>query len=120
MRSCLVTKVGVVLAATTFAVAGMTAIRMKSLLDELKQRGITVVRDDGPGFMETAVPVTLLGMAGGILLSVVFTGDVKSMGSGALIGGAIGLAVGSTRYLHMRIEEISPLLSTVVLEPVTR
>lgn len=118
-RRELITKVGVVVAATTFVVAGLTAVRLGLLLGELKERGITVVRDEGPGFMETAGPATLLGMAGGIVLSVLLTGDGKSIGKGALIGGAIGLAVATTRYLHVRVEELSPLLSTVVLEPIT-
>ncbi len=119
-RRELITKVGLVAAATTFVVAGLTAIRLGLLLGELKEQGINVVGDKGPGFLETAGPSMFLGIAGGIVLSILLTGDGKSIGKGAMIGGAIGLAVGTTRYLRMRVEELSPLLSTVVLEPVTR
>lgn len=116
-RRELIVKIGATVALTTFVVAGVAAIQLKTLLGELKQHGITILKDDGPGFLETVGPAVLVGAASGILLSILITGDGKSAGKAALLGGAIGFGIGSTHYLRLKVKALGPMLSEVIVEP---
>jgi MTH538 TIR-like domain (DUF1863) len=117
-RREMILAVGGATAAVAFLVAGWEAGNCLALRRELREKGIEVVDDNGPGFLETAGPPFAIGALLGAAVGGVIGRTEKALLTGAVLGGGIGLAVGTTRYFRLRTKALGSV-TQLSLEPVT-